>query len=727
MPEPVEGSRPYLAGLDGIRALAVLGVIAFHVGAGWASGGLLGVGVFFVLSGYLITDLLVAEYRRHHRIDIRQFWLRRARRLLPALFLMLFVVIGWATLFDRVQLSALRDDLPSAVAYYSNWWFIYQHVSYFARFGPPAPVGHLWSLAIEEQFYLVWPLLLFAGLRFARRRRLLLAIVVAASVGSAIEMALLYVPFGDPTRVYDGTDTRAFALLVGAALALAWPRDLRVTKLTDGARRVLEVSGSVALVGIIVLFSATSEYETFLYRGGMVLCALFSAVLIAVTIHPGTRFAALLGIAPLRWIGKRSYGIYLWSYPVIVLTTAANKSPGVLRSIIDIAITFVLAAVSWRYIEEPVRHGALGGLWRRARTWTFPRPSGLGWLLGSFATVNAFVCIAGLSGLIAAPSLASQSSITAILPIGPASSSVTGSTGTTLPKGSAGSGAVTVSTTPTPPKGAGILAIGDSIMIDAAPFLRQLLPGVAIDAIEGQQLYQVQAAVPKLLEQRVIGDRLILELGTNGPYTPTALNNLIRSFGPMQRIVLVNSLVDRPWEQYVNQTVAAVAKLHSNVSVVDWFALGAGHPADFYPDGIHLNPVGARYYAGLIAAAVEVPAKTVPPTAQALTKLLSCAGTTVVRPSSFTITCADGYIELTKAHWKSWSARTASGATDFGMNLCQPNCAASSMSFFPNSRVRLSRPISTRYGDVFSTLVVHYKLGGKQKSFSFSWKSDATI
>ena len=606
MPEPVEGSRPYLAGLDGIRAIAVLGVIGFHVGAGWAAGGLLGVGVFFVLSGYLITDLLVAEYRRHHKIDLRQFWLRRARRLLPALFLMLFVVIGWATLFDRTQLDALRDDLPSAVAYYSNWWFIYQHISYFARFGPPVPFGHLWSLAIEEQFYLLWPLLVLAGLHFARSTRILIALVLVAAVGSAIEMAILYAPFSDPTRVYDGTDTRAFALLIGAALALAWPRDLRIANLTVGVRRTLDAAGSVALIGISVLFCATSEYETFLYRGGMMLCAVLSAVVIAVTIHPETRLARLLGVAPLRWIGRRSYGIYLWSYPVIVLTTPGDKSPGALRSIVGVAITFGLAALSWNYIEEPIRHGALDGLLRRARAPTLPHLSRAEWLIGSFAAINVVLCIIGLSGLVSVSSSSSPPSVTAILPTGNGSTSSSGTTSTTQAK-SSGSTAVSTTTTPPPPKGAGVLAIGDSIMIDAAPYLRQLLPGIAIDAAVGQQLYQVQTAVAKLREERVIGNRLVLELGTNGPYSQVALNNLIHSFGPMKRIVLVNTFADRPWEKFVNQTIAAVAKLRPNVKVVNWFALGRSHPADFYADGIHLNPTGARYYAGLIAAAIASP------------------------------------------------------------------------------------------------------------------------
>jgi peptidoglycan/LPS O-acetylase OafA/YrhL len=725
VPEPVEGSRSYLAGLDGIRAVAVLGVIAFHIGAGWAAGGLLGVGVFFVLSGYLITDLLVAQFRERHTINLGQFWLRRARRLLPALFLMLFVVIGWSTLFDRAQLGALRDDLPSAVAYYSNWWFIHQHISYFARFGPPTPFGHLWSLAIEEQFYLLWPLLLLLGLRLARSRRPLIALILAAAAASAIEMGLLYVPFGDPTRVYDGTDTRAFALLIGAALAIAWPRDMRISKLTAGARRVLEAAGSLALVGIVVLFCTTSEYETFLYRGGILLCAILSAVLIAVTIHPGTRFAHLLGVAPLAWIGKRSYGIYLWSYPVIVLTTPVGKTPGAFHAVVDIAVTFVLAALSWTYLEEPIRHGALAGLWRRARSLSLPRLRPTGWLVGSFAIANVLLCVVGLTGLVSGPSDPSRSTVTAILPTGSGSS---GSTTTSEPNGAPGPGitAVTTSTTPPAPKGAGILAIGDSVMIDAAPYLRQLLPGIKFDAVVGQQLYQVQDDVAKLRAEKVVGNRLVLELGTNGPYSLIALNNLIRSFGPMEKIVLINAYVDRPWEQFVNQTIAAEAKKHPNITVINWFELGGHHPADFYPDGIHLLPAGAQYYADLIAKAIAVPPST---SAQvpAATKLLSCAGTTIVKPTSFDLNCATSHIELTRTSWSSWSTDAATGTTRFGIDACQSKCDSSTMHYFPNSRVRLSKPIVTKYGEVFSSLVVRYKVEGSEKTFSFTWKGDVSI
>ena len=369
MPRPVEGTSPYLPGLDGIRAIAVLAVIAYHLNFGWASGGLLGVQVFFVLSGYLITDLLVAEYGRHRGIGLKNFWIRRARRLLPALFVMLFVTVGWATLFDRTQLATLRSDLPAGIFYVSNWWYIFHHVSYFAKFGPPSPLGHLWSLAIEEQFYLVWPLLILAGFRWLHTKRAMILVTLGVASASALEMALLYssAPGFNPTRIYDGTDTRAFALLIGAALALWLPRSRPFAAVTPNARRVLNTVGGAALLGIFAMYWGTTQYGSFPYQGGMFLLAILTALVIGVTIHPGSQLRIVLGWEPLRWVGERSYAIYLWHYPVIVLTTPLNASPSVVRAILQIAATLVIAALSWRYIEQPVRHGSLGRQWDRIR------------------------------------------------------------------------------------------------------------------------------------------------------------------------------------------------------------------------------------------------------------------------------------------------------------------------------------------------------------------------
>ena len=306
MPKPVGSAQRYMPGLDGLRALAVLAVIAYHLELGWAQGGLLGVGVFFTLSGYLITDLLLGQREAVGHLRLGDFWLRRARRLLPALFLMLAVVVAWVTLLDRSQLPTLRGYVVAAAAYVSNWWNILREASYFSRFGPPPPLDHLWSLAVEEQFYLVWPFLLWIGLRYARGCYQLAGLTLAAAALSATAMALLYQPGVDPTRVYEGTDTRAFGLLVGAALAMVWPsRHLR-EDLSFWRRQFLNGAGVVGLVIIALLIWQTNEYSPFLYRRGIVLLSVATILVVAALSHPASWLGPALGLGPLRWLGVRS-------------------------------------------------------------------------------------------------------------------------------------------------------------------------------------------------------------------------------------------------------------------------------------------------------------------------------------------------------------------------------------------------------------------------------------
>jgi peptidoglycan/LPS O-acetylase OafA/YrhL/lysophospholipase L1-like esterase len=373
MPEPVRRGQRYLPGLDGLRALAVLAVVAYHLGLTWAPGGLLGVGIFFTLSGYLITDLLLGQREETGTLQLLDFWLRRGRRLLPALFVMLIVVVGWVALLDQAQLPALRGAVAAAVGYVSNWWLIAQNMSYFARFGPASPLGHLWSLAVEEQFYLIWPWLLYLGLRCTRARRAsgqyfgLAAAALTLAAGSAFAMATLYQPGVDPTRVYDGTDTRAFALLIGAALAFIWPSRKLRADIDTVSRWCLDGVGVVGLLVIGALIWRTTEYSAFLYHGGLVVLSLATALVVAAVASPACRIGALLGVAPLRWIGVRSYGIYLWHFPIIVLTTPADSPETASRATLQVAATIAVAALSWRFIEEPVRHGAVDRWWAQLR------------------------------------------------------------------------------------------------------------------------------------------------------------------------------------------------------------------------------------------------------------------------------------------------------------------------------------------------------------------------
>lgn len=381
MPEPVRSDQKYLPGLDGLRALAVAAVVAYHLNLGWAQGGLLGVGVFFTLSGYLITDILLGHWDRKGRLGLGDFWLRRARRLLPALFVMLVVVAIWVNTLDRAELPGFRGDVVASALYVSNWWYIAQHASYYAQFAPPAPLDHLWSLAVEEQFYLVWPwLVLFGVLVFgrlavgrskrsggylsARTRYSMAAVTLALAAASAVEMAVLYHPGADPTRVYEGTDTRAFGLLFGAALAMVWPT--RRTRVPKAATWLLDLAGVAGLAVIGVLIWHTNEYSAFMFRGGLVLLSLATVLVVAAVAVPGGVLGRALGWSPLRWTGVRSYGIYLWHYPLIVLTAPALIAGGfsTSRAVAAAAASVVVAALSWRFVEEPIRRGLRAGFTR---------------------------------------------------------------------------------------------------------------------------------------------------------------------------------------------------------------------------------------------------------------------------------------------------------------------------------------------------------------------------
>jgi len=625
----------YMPGLDGLRALAVFAVIAYHLNLTIAPGGLLGVGIFFVLSGYLITDILVNQWRANGRLNLRQFWYRRMRRLLPALYFMMVVVMAWMMLFARVQFAAMQGDVMAALLYISNWWLIYHHVSYFASFGPPSPLGHLWSLAVEEQFYLGFPLALILMLRFVRRRGYLLGLIIAGVAASVLAMAVLYQPGMDPSRVYYGTDTRAFALLIGSALAVIWPSRQLSSVLSRRQRVGLDSAGLVALLALLLMIGLINDYESFLYPIGFLLLSLITALLVAVLAHPASRLGKLFGWKPLRWLGVRSYGIYLWHYPVIVLSsTAANASePNILREVLQVVASIALADLSWRLVERPFRQGTMSERWQplRWRDWRVVlKPMHLvaktGLLVALGVGYISLVCF--IPSAVASSTQRVQS--------GSALRQVGGKTGKSgaapvvkqvkqLPTSwSSKQGfrhGITVRIVPTHPSGVGtvsaaravrswrdVVAIGDSIMIDAKPYLQKLLPGIDVAGQVGRQMYTLPEELMTLQKEGKMIKQLIVELGTNGPFNETQVIAALRSLRHVQHIVLVNTRVPRPWQNAVNEMLAEVAHKVPHTTLLDWYTASAHHDAYFYPDGVHLNPTGARVFATLMANAVKLSA-----------------------------------------------------------------------------------------------------------------------
>ena len=578
MPKPV-ANAPHIAyrpGLDGLRALAVAAVFLYHSRIDWLPGGFLGVDLFFVLSGYLITSLLLVEWEARNRIDLRRFWLRRARRLLPALVVVVLGALVLSSIFARQDLSNTRGDAVSSLLYYTNWHLVLANHSYFVRMGNPSLLQHLWSLAVEEQFYIVWPLLLVPGLVLLGRRRLPM-LVIAGVAASAALMWILYNPYGDPSRVYYGTDTRAFLLLMGILLALVWPAIERLQR----ALPLLELLGIAALVGTVLLFRQMQDFNPTLYQGGDLAAAFCFVVLIAAVAHPKTGIGNALGVAPLRWVGERSYGIYLWHWPIIVLLAGVNTRPGVGIVLAEAAIVLAAATLSYRFVEQPIRMGSLQR--RLAKRPRLYRVEVLG---------------AGAVGLVTALT------VLFFVPrsLNPVASYVS------PPKAKA-TVHVRVSNTPpvTIPRQIGrkklppgpILALGDSVMLGCSSELKAALDyRVRVDATVGRQIDDTVDELQRLRRHHKLPRTIVIQVGNNGPLWYRDLVRLRRALHGIPDVVVVNVRNATSWQDESNN--ALVGWLHGwpAAHLADWYASST---SKMLSDGTHPFPYACTIYARVIA------------------------------------------------------------------------------------------------------------------------------
>ena len=608
-----ETHLPYVPSIDGLRAVAVLAVFLFHVGVAWMPGGFLGVDVFFVISGYLITALLVSEFAKRGFIDVTAFWLRRARRLLPAVAVLIGVVMLVAVIVTPGDVPGLRGDAVYSLIYANNWQQIVTDQSYVEAFGRPSLFRHLWSLSVEEQFYLVWPLICAAGLTQLGRRGLLL-LVIAGIVGSTALMGALHDPSAaDGARAFFGTDTRAAALLVGVALALVWhPSELRWRE----SRRVGLILDGAALVAFALLLHellTAHDYDAALYDGaGFLRVALWTAVLIAAFAHPASRIGWPLARPAMLWLGVRSYGFYLWHWPVIALTRPGIDVPldGTPLILLQLAVTIVLADVSYRFVEQPFR--------RRSGS-----PAAPSWLPRArpalAVTVVLAVIVAGWSGIASGRGGSVAS----------ASGSVGGGPTLIVRGGGEERGAPSSETAPGllgPPRGAvaaaeerakrraareaergnvPVFAVGDSVMKAAAPALADAIGGqVVINAEEGR----APVAYPEVLAAhegaKGLPDDVIVQMGNNGPVYSADLEALKAALAGVDHVYLVNVEVPRSWGGEVNDALAQAVEDWPQAQIVDWRGAIEDH-LDLTYDGIHPDPEGAEIYAGVVVDALR--------------------------------------------------------------------------------------------------------------------------
>ena len=356
MEKKIQKKRKYIKEIDGLRALAVIMVLAYHLKMPFAKSGLLGVTVFFVISGYLITGILINEIEESGGVDLKNFWLRRIRRLLPAVLSMAVVMIFVSAVVNRVVFTKGCNDLLSAVFGYNNWWQIFRKVSYFENAGAPSPFTHCWSLAIETQFYLIYPILLILLSKARNRGKVFAAVTAVLAIISVVLMGVLYSPDGDPSRVYYGTDTRAFSLLIGALAAIQKEYHIIKVKLQG---KLWAVIGSISVLILIGMMMLISSYSSFLYYGGQAIVSVLAAFVVYAVTVSRSLLNIILGSSILKWIGDRSYSIYLWHYPIIVLMSGGKRAAWWIV-ILEVVLSVGFAELSYRFIETPVRHGIIG-------------------------------------------------------------------------------------------------------------------------------------------------------------------------------------------------------------------------------------------------------------------------------------------------------------------------------------------------------------------------------
>jgi peptidoglycan/LPS O-acetylase OafA/YrhL len=569
-----------MPGIDALRAIAVMAVFLYHAGVGWMPGGFLGVDVFFVISGYLITSLLLAEYRRGGHIRLGRFWARRARRLLPAVGVLVAVTMVVAAIVEPDRLTELRGDAISSLAYVANWHFVFAHQSYFDQFQRPSLFRHLWSLSVEEQFYLFWPLIFAGGMTLFGRRRLIVG-VLAGALGSVALAWALFDPH-DASRAYYGTDTHAVGLLVGVALALVWsPRDLRRDNPSRWFGPLLDAAGALALGYLVLSFVQVHDYDLALFHGGYLWLALFTAVLVAALAHPAARLGGLLGQRPVVWLGLRSYSFYLWHWPVLALTRPGidvSMPRGILIPLQLVAV-LALSELSYRFVEIPFR--------RR------PEPSGSAtdWLRygrpALLAGVLVVVFAVGWSGI-------SSSGGGDLAPTATAASTAEFAQVRVKP---------VEHRQAKPPR---VVAFGDSVMIGAEERLAARLGRrFSMNAKVSRQADEFVDLVERLRKRGGNVDALIIQMGNNGPLYSDEMEAMREAVAGVGEVFLINDLAPVSWSGESDEKLSEAARTWPHTTLIDWHSVVDSHQDRLTWDGLHLTPAGAGVYARLVTREVR--------------------------------------------------------------------------------------------------------------------------
>ena len=609
--------RRYITGLDGIRAIAVIMVLAYHLKLALFKSGFLGVTVFFVLSGYLITGILISEVEEEGTIDLKNFWLRRIRRLVPAVMSMAVVIIFVSAVVNRIIFTKGCKDFLASVLGFNNWWQIFNKVSYFEAAGVPSPFTHCWSLAIETQFYLIYPLILLGIYKLvksreegrAKRGLLFAGVTLMLALISVILMIVLFDPQQDASRVYYGTDTRAFSLLFGALLAILWDYRMVPRRLSASVNMVL---GSVSFAVLLVMTIAINGSSNFWYRGGQFVGTILTVLVIYTVLGRKTWLSRFLSNPVLKWIGDRSYSIYLWHYPIILLISKGIKASWWI-TLIEIVLSVVLAELSYRFIETPIRHGIMGDYLNILRSRPKSRQEkkrqvqvarrSLKVMAGTFVlTVSLILCMIFVPKKNALDTLQKREA---------KAKETVKMTEEQLAKQKA-NGSESEDTICTANltddeilEGLNLLLIGDSIAVDVTDDFYEMFPNSVSDTKIGRITSLGKQVLDSYIdEKKWEGEGVIFASLSNSPINGE-LEDIREKIGKDMPLFLTTVRIPHDtFEEESNSKIKKFVEENNHTYLIDWYAASEGHDEYFDADDTHLLSAGAKAYANCIKEAV---------------------------------------------------------------------------------------------------------------------------
>ena len=571
----------YIPAIDGLRAVAVIAVMLYHLGFTWIPGGFLGVDLFFVISGYVITRLLLDSIQRSGGLDLRAFYKARIRRLFPPLVFMIFVTIVYISIWAPETMRRFISDSPFALLGGMNWWLVFRQTDYFDTISRPPLLQHTWSLGVEAQFYLIWPLILLLVLRqFGKAKIPGAALIIAAFSGIALLLVSYEVDAANTSQVshvYFGTDTHSIGLFLGAALAVSWvPQNLQ-EQVNRRAQDFIDGIGVIGFVGLLGVFLLVNESDPTLYKLAFPLAGIFGCAILTSIVHPASRFAPILSSRVAVWIGERSYAIYLWHWVVFQVTRPAVDLEGSTWALyaLRILVVFALADISLRLVELPVRSG-LVEYWFKGMKY---RTKNVQRRQKSTVVASVLLLILGTS-YISANAISQSEKEMAIVkqqleqPVQPSE--------------------------PTGTQPGGLWVTGDSVILGIHYELDARSPIAIINARVGRQASEL-IEVMKADKANAADSTVIFNMGNNNKLTSDQVMAVFEEVKNQPRIIVVNTAVPRGWRDENNALIAQYAALYG-ATVVDWASISMGHPEYFAPDGVHLVPAGVRAYVDAITA-----------------------------------------------------------------------------------------------------------------------------